>query len=508
MFIDEQNWSNLCPISNRSAAYNLMIISAVCILSLPKNASSRIKLYKVFMVTCVTSLWAYIWMVIVLQWHSPDEVTLGEALGTLAMFPVLVAVAYWADKEFCVTGFKTSRSTTSVDSKNVADREFFFGDSDQDQLYDDDGKVNNQKLQNLYHKLTEIADLTQEEIALILATKLIQGKQHSRMWYRMRFARAIMGGGNLMPVLNQKLQEVVAAVSDLNSQKPVRMSILRATVTSPETYKKKAVVEFQAATLAVSEGIGTIPVTIHRTGKEDVGFKINVECFDGTAKKGEQYENVSQEIMFDPYVLEQVVTVKIIDNVQWNPDSNFFLKLTVQKEFDEKVVPGQTRVIEIIIEDDDKPGKFTFSKRGYLFQENPKKRLGHVVVERADGTDGVVSVSWKVRPGPNCRIVSPDLAGKLEFKHGEKKKFIEIPFQPHDGNLVGADENFDVELESPQGGAKLGRIKSTTCAVSTDQSMKCFFPQKFLILPLTKRKCIQKLFPKCFYNFVSFQNLS
>ena len=52
------------------------------------------------MITAFFSIFAYIWLIIILVWISPDEVELWEAIVTFAMFPVLVILAYMADCDF------------------------------------------------------------------------------------------------------------------------------------------------------------------------------------------------------------------------------------------------------------------------------------------------------------------------------------------------------------------------------------------------------------------------
>lgn len=159
-----------------SAAFNLMIISAVCILSLANKATSRIKLYKVFAVTSITSLLAYVWMLVVLDWISKDEVEMLEAILTLVFFPALVLLAYWADQDFCCGRKKRRGSTDSDDpsAHTIFDgRDFYFGDHDHDNLYDADGNYDRNALVNLYNKLNAIADLRPEEIVSILATKYV-----------------------------------------------------------------------------------------------------------------------------------------------------------------------------------------------------------------------------------------------------------------------------------------------------------------------------------------------
>ena len=51
----------------------------------------------VFAVTGITSVFAYLWLIIILQISSPDYIDVWEAAVTFAMFPVLVLVAYFFD---------------------------------------------------------------------------------------------------------------------------------------------------------------------------------------------------------------------------------------------------------------------------------------------------------------------------------------------------------------------------------------------------------------------------
>lgn len=43
------------------------------------------------------SLWAYLWMLIVYQFWTPDRITMVEAFLTLAYMPVLIGIAYLLD---------------------------------------------------------------------------------------------------------------------------------------------------------------------------------------------------------------------------------------------------------------------------------------------------------------------------------------------------------------------------------------------------------------------------
>jgi solute carrier family 8 (sodium/calcium exchanger) len=73
-----------------SAAFNLLFITAVCIHTIPEGEVRRIDQINVFIMTSTISLWAYIWMYIVLDVWTPDFVTIPEAVLTLLMFIMLL----------------------------------------------------------------------------------------------------------------------------------------------------------------------------------------------------------------------------------------------------------------------------------------------------------------------------------------------------------------------------------------------------------------------------------
>ena len=80
-----------------SAAFNLLIISAVSIMAV-SDGPKKIDDMGVFAVTCSASFFAYVWLYLVLMVISPDVVELWEAILTLVFFLILIITAYAADK--------------------------------------------------------------------------------------------------------------------------------------------------------------------------------------------------------------------------------------------------------------------------------------------------------------------------------------------------------------------------------------------------------------------------
>jgi len=79
-----------------SAAFNLLIISAVSIVAVDKV--KKIDDMGVFFTTGVFSIFAYVWLFLCLQINSPGEVTVEEASWTFGFFLILLVIAVSADK--------------------------------------------------------------------------------------------------------------------------------------------------------------------------------------------------------------------------------------------------------------------------------------------------------------------------------------------------------------------------------------------------------------------------
>ncbi|KAL3689800.1 hypothetical protein R1sor_016109 [Riccia sorocarpa] len=83
-----------------SAAFNLLPTLAVCVLVPLAGTVKRIENLRLFAVEFGWSIWAYVWLFIMLKISSPDRVSLWEALFTVLQFPVLIMHAYAEDRSW------------------------------------------------------------------------------------------------------------------------------------------------------------------------------------------------------------------------------------------------------------------------------------------------------------------------------------------------------------------------------------------------------------------------
>merc|ERR1719352_124242 len=83
-----------------SAAFNLLIISAVCVAAIPDGEVRYIKEVHVYIITASCSVFAYLWLMFILMVTSPDVCAVWEGVLTLLFCPILVFLAYLADRGY------------------------------------------------------------------------------------------------------------------------------------------------------------------------------------------------------------------------------------------------------------------------------------------------------------------------------------------------------------------------------------------------------------------------
>ncbi|XP_045122490.1 sodium/calcium exchanger 2-like isoform X3 [Portunus trituberculatus] len=483
-----------------SAAFNLFIISAVCVMFIPKGEIRRIKDIKVFAVTTVFSVVAYLWLLIIVVAVSPGVVEVWEAVVTLVMFPSLVLIAWLAEKNFFGVPNKTDTSKQielgnfqpgeSAAEQGVLGRclaclgmrgpvssQVVPSDADKflrERQYFRDGRLDRDGLVAFIKEVKNYPGLTDEDAAVLAASKLVESQSHSRMWYRVGAVRSMTGGRKTQPQLSYKLKEGVDtylhSVYNAMNEHPEAPTVGEVPQVQPH---KNAIVDFHSASCAVMENIGKFQVAICRTGRIDTRVSVRVETIDGTATVDQDYIGINEIITFEANEREKFIDVEIINDNQWEPDEEFFLKISLlmDPEKREGVQLGRISIMEITILNDDEPGIVMFQKRGFLVKES----IGNAVIPvvRKNGADGEITVKW--RTIDKSAVSGRDFTGGeglLTFKHTETLQNIEIPII--DDMTPEKDEHFEVELFDPEGGAKLGQINRTAVTITNDDDFNSF----------------------------------
>nr|CAH0106807.1 unnamed protein product [Daphnia galeata] len=450
-----------------SAAFNLMCISAVCIVAIPGVESRKIKGLRVFAITAVFSIVAYLWLIFVLVGVSRNVVEIWEAVVTFLLFPLLVGLAYWADKGFPLCWQKSRKtSVIAADGKEIELGSIKSGEIEammvDGPVLTKDGKMDPDELAKWVRQAARMG-LSGEDAAKLAAYKLIMTKNHSHAWYRIGATRVFTGSKKVKPQLSIKLKEVYDAINEHPDTE--NLSPLVETISSDI-----AIIEFHAIACAVSENVGKFPVRIVRRGETNTKVSVIVETVDGSAVSVHDFIPFNQVIEFQPKEVEKEIMVEIVDDDEYEPDEQFYLKLSLnhRASFSHKEVTlGRISIMEITILNDDEPGTITFEERGILVKESVG--LAQLPVLRKNGWDGEISIHW--RTIDKQAISGKDFTGGqgvLEFKNKEAKRFIEIPIS-NDMETKLKDECFEVELFDPTGGAVLGSITKLAVTITNDE---------------------------------------
>ncbi|XP_021351094.1 sodium/calcium exchanger 2-like isoform X2 [Mizuhopecten yessoensis] len=496
-----------------SAAFNLFAITAMCIVSIPNGQVRRISNMGVYAVTTSFSMFAYLWMIVVLMFSSPGEVELWEAILTFLMFPTLILVSFAVDKGCWCRKNKTSSEVeigivlapprpghfspsltfqclalldqvtlplfpanwrpsnngfSGVSAQLYKTRSTYFSNSDDKNRGDDDGGTGTADIIHMARELGRNKDISEEDAAKLAAAKLSENQHHSSLWYRIHATRNITGGHKLVPQINKALHELYEQSQDKIARQSQMGSHQSLSMIDLTEGGNKAVVEFTAPSCAVLENEGNVRIGIRRYGCCKKSVTVMVETIDGTAEAGSDYKPLKEKIVFNANETKKEVHVVIVDDDVWEPDEIFFVKLWIDDSAQD-VVLGKTVINQVTIINDDEPGKFEFSKPSYIVNETSGK--AQLFVNRVNGADGSVAVSWRSRD--LTAINGKDYIGgegSLTFEHGETSKVLVLSIL--DSGLTDREHSFQVELVSPTGGAEIGRIGKAIVTLVNDEEFE------------------------------------
>ncbi|CAF3909684.1 unnamed protein product, partial [Rotaria sp. Silwood1] len=398
---------------------------------------------------------------------SKDVVDLWEAVITFLLFPVVVLLAYMAEKNFF--------AAKEIDM-GEEERKLILKPSEVDPA----GNVRmfrREELLQFLRDLGQAKDLSLEEKAQLFAAKLSENMPRSRMQYRIQGVRMLTGSKSLFPHLSGRLQEIY--------QQAVKQQLLDGTV-SPDSENENqrevsprinidddqtiATIEFASSNYAVLEREQRVTVDVVRYGATDSVVRFRLDTIDGTATAGEDYIKLSEEFKMEPGELEKKITINVIDDNQWEPDETFFVKLSLADEAETHIKLGTKTIALITIINDDEPGDIEFEEVITLVKESVGN--AEIKVVRVNGADGRVTVHYRTEDidATGKKDYEHVVDKELVFEHGEISKVIAISII--DDFEAEKDESFAVELFDPKGGAKLGKHSKTVVTIINDDDYK------------------------------------
>merc|ERR1719253_2340924 len=411
-----------------SAAFNLMVISAVCVWAIPTGEVRYIIGWKVYAVTATFSLFAYFWLIIILQFISPNRVEIWEAIVTFLFFPLLVGIAWMVDVEMiCAVQRPPMDHLTSA-------------------VYEDVGHdVSNEVLATIRKQIRDeySSALNEESVQKLVVHRAIQMKPKSRAYYRVHAAKEMTGGGH------GNADPLKAKAASSKQVHPTELPERRGS-----KYQPAATVGFVAKSFACLECVKDLKLAVVRSDvTKDVPLQVDFCTRPGTAKPGEDYIHTSGTLEFNSGELSKEICIKIVDDVQYEEDEDFYVDLSnVRCTYTGGKVDLGTSECTVTIIDDDEPGVLQFDNIENYVMEG-KDEIVTLTVERRNGSSGVISCTFRTEDATaKAGTDYEPQEGKLVFQNGESAKVIEIPII--DDEKYEKREHFKVFIENADGGAK------------------------------------------------------
>ncbi|KAG1972685.1 sodium/calcium exchanger 1b isoform X1 [Pimephales promelas] len=457
-----------------SAAFNMFVIIGICVYVVPDGELRKVKHLRVFFVTATWSIFAYLWLYLILAVISPGIVQVWEGLLTLFFFPICVVFAWIADRRLLFYKYVYKRYRAGKHRGMIIETE---GDRPLPSKVDIemDGKMLNSHavdfLDGTLALELEDKDLDEEEarreMAKILKElkqkhpdkeveqlielanyQVLSQQQKSRAFYRCQATRLMTGAGNILK----------KHAAD-QARKAVSMQEVRSDTGENDPISK---IFFDPASYQCLENCGTVAVNVVRRGG-DLNQTVSVEfrTEDGTANAGSDYEFTEGTVVFKPGETQKEIRVGIIDDDIFEEDENFLIHISNVRVLHEGDEPETTEAnhvdtiatlgvpstASVTIFDDDHAGIFTFEEPVAHVSESVG--VMEVKVLRTSGARGVVSVPYKTVEG-TARGGGEDFEdshGVLEFQNDEILKTIAV-------RVLNREEydkqcSFCVELQTP-----------------------------------------------------------
>ncbi len=428
-----------------SAAFNLLGISAVCVLAIPSGSGRFIKDRGVFYITATSSVFAYLWLIIILQLSTPNVVDIWEGSVTFILFPLLVVLAYKADIGRCCSqandedGAEAGEDGGCVELGKYGEPVLIgyqkLKDEESGSGQEDDAAA--ARAAKLKAKIAKALEETQlwdgkapdappSEAVTSAISKHLQPPA-SKAYYRAQATRGATGG----------------AVEALG--RPLLGSGSHAASGAPPP----SVIEFDVNTYAFSEGEEYALLSVRRRGNEDSRVEVRYATEAGTAEgAGKDYHDASGTLVFAPGVTVQEIRVQLVNDDEEEDDETFYVRLS-------KPTPrsrcqlGAEHTAAVTIIDDDGPGVLAFERAdGVSVSESDGNAV--IVVKRVQGTRGELWCRWQTVAGSALEGEHyAKSSGELRFPaHGALQQRIIVPLV--DQKKYDKEVGLFVELESPQ----------------------------------------------------------
>lgn len=400
-----------------SAAFNLLCIIAVCICAIPAGEVRKIKEVPVFVVTTCFSIFAYLWLLMILLVTSPNVVEIWEGVFTFLFFWILIAIAYMADRGYF--GCRSAEDEEDEEAQQYRSRVISAELSAEDLA-----KIQSHLLQVHGHHLTD------EELI-----KLIEAEQKAET-PRTKDPT----GANMRKVAPMDAEEAPAA----------KIAGQGDNVTLPKGAApalQHTGFGFAYDQIGIVDSQRTVAVKVQRTGNVNTEASVKYQTRPGRAQKDEDFTHVEGTLTFAPGESEKAVSVTVTNSVAFESNEEFYFDL-----IDAKSNATLAAAMLVILSNED-PGVVRFQEEEVTTVEEFQEKVLEVTVVRRHGAAGKVACAWRTEDN-TAKAGTHYTAGSgvLEFEHGQMVAKLPLTVLP--AGRYQLSSTVRIVLSSITGGAK------------------------------------------------------
>ena len=450
-----------------SAAFNLFVISSVCVYSINTPDVKTISAPGVFIMTSTWSILAYLWLLIVLEVWTPGVVSIAEAFITFGFFFLFVGLSYGQD-----------RNWFRVKSKAIGSREskIILIEEGQNDFENRKSQVLTKMESNLQKvKKGGMSKSGLKAISRILKKGLfsqMEEEKNSAIFWKVNAKRRLLGKAYM-----KRRSTATLAKLTPEQKEELRKEAMRATI------------QFSAEEFRVIENEGSVRCMVQRRGLHHRALAVDFKTQDGSGKAGSEYQATEGTIVFGAGEEIKFVEVFIVDDDEPEPDHTFTVLLSNPRILEDAterddVRPGSGEVESVgndeeyvctlgerahtvvIIIDDDDPGSIAFSDKIVTVSE--RKQFATIKIVRSTGAKGQVSCKYRTSDGSAVAGIDYKATeGVVSFEAGQISQKIKIPLVDSDKYY---DRVFNVSLFEPSEFARLEKTNIILFKIVDDGS--------------------------------------
>merc|ERR1719319_691144 len=443
-----------------SAAFNLFMIIGLCMYVIPDDEVRKIKHLRVFLVTATWSVFAYIWLYVILGFTTRGEVNTWEGLLTFAFFPATVWTAWIAERRMlCYRWFSKpaeegviALGNGKADLEARGKEEFKEFDEDMDPALAEFERNRREYISAMKRIRLENPDISLIELEAKAREDVVSKGPKSRAYYRAQATRKMAGKEDAGKAFKKQL------AAEAEAEKADEQA---AAAEAAKSLEKKddgiCRIMFDPPHYTVMESVGTFEVTIVREGGDlNQAVQVDYKTEDGTASSEGDYIEASGTLTFGPGETQKMVTLEVLDDDVFEDDEHFYIRISnlrrkdgrafkeIEVESDGKKAMqancqlGTPHMATIMILDDDHSGIFGFDVNEIEIVESVG--MYELKVVRSSGARGQVAIPFNTEDGTAKEGEHYEAQeGELMYHNEETEKTISIAItdeESYEKNLI------------------------------------------------------------------------